>query len=157
MPTLTLAQSTAQAFNLSPDGKWVDLSRLSWPEWRHVAGDKYQFGELLRPHEKPRRHLVILGLCLEYTPPQKLLAAFWRPYDGHWGTEIPLERVPTRAAMHNYDWQFPSYRKGRRTIAVSSSDRAILLDLYADRLEQMLRQIRPIDPNDLIDLPNLDE
>jgi hypothetical protein len=180
MPVLLLAESTAQPFNLSPDGKWVDLSAVSWGDWHHVSGGTNQFlaiggvravagskraqlygnpptsfGSHIS-HIRPRRYNV---LFIVQTPlPKSLTVAKVKADAGQiLCQDIPFDGVPARTGMAQYPWEFNSYHKGRGVVRVNKQDRQILLNIYADLLEHVLSKLRPTARDEVIDIPNLDE
>jgi hypothetical protein len=67
--------------------------------------------------------------------------------------EFPLERVPSPAAIPFLNWNCV----GNSMVRCKAGDREILLDIYAELMQQILRKLRPIDRSQTLDLPHVDE
>jgi hypothetical protein len=66
---------------------------------------------------------------------------------------LSLERIPTRAALPELDWQF----KGNHQVHCTPGDRQWFLEHYARIIDDILEGFRPIDRSQTLDIPNLDE
>jgi hypothetical protein len=154
MPSLTLAQSTAQPFRFpSDDDDWIDLSAVPAAHWLFIAErrsstDHYCFGH----NPVTFRGTFNVELTIYTIDGEEgeegsrvMRVAFWK-HKGSQATvvcwrEFPLQKVPSPAAIPFLDWDCV----GNSKVRCMAGDGEILLDLYARLMTQMLHKLQPTD------------
>jgi hypothetical protein len=150
MPTLALAQPAAPSLHDSPDGKWLDWSRITPRQWNamwrsfegcpviqeqdHFFFERSNAEDPYLPANKYKTILYIGADPYDATAPWYLTVSFMKLNKKSHYIDVPvcdqklsLDRIPTRAALSGLDWQF----RGNHQVRVSAQNREWFLEQYA--------------------------
>jgi hypothetical protein len=67
--------------------------------------------------------------------------------------KLSLDRIPTRAALSDLDWQF----RGNHQVRVTAQNREWFLEQYAGIIDEISEALQPLDRDQVLDLPHIDE